>query len=240
MIVEEQPRMFVVQSIAKARAQTFEGPAYRPWEWPGHHSLPPPPDPPKKAYGHNDDRPARKPVDNPNMVCVTTVEGKRKWTLSPQLVEEVQRRVQEGERTKAIASALNLPVSTINRVRTAMRKETVAKPVAQERCQEPQRTFVIDWKSRLAAVEYSVPPTGCLPRKGRKCVSSMTRGQLAEALRSHGVLVPLAINCAAPGQQPCAITGKPVKPRKTQYANKKFVGEKGFDVEELWRETCAT
>ncbi|MGX7001949.1 hypothetical protein [Caballeronia sp. KNU42] len=294
-------RMFIVQSVQRARAAQFDGPPIAPWTTGMSQSLPPVPDKPKKAV-----KPAslaKGPMSNrPNMECVITAAGRQKWVLAPTIVEEVRARITAGQTTKTIAQAMHLPISTVSRVASGMRRETVVTPVlaavekekddheaapsvvqlvphqtlphrdrphrtkpdhtspalpchnqptkaegpamlpmcgAQRGYQEPARLFILDWERRMNAYEFEGEPGQGKPKKSRKRISSMTRGQLGETLRSHGVTVALAINCAAPGHPPRAISERLVKPAKTRYLDKKVAGQRDFDLDVQWRETCS-
>lgn len=104
---------------------------------------------------------------------------------------------------------------------------------------EPMRLHVLDWQRRMSGYEFSDPPAGCLPRKAHKRLCSMTREQLGETLRSHGVLVALAINCAAPGQPPQPTHVETTKkPFKTGQKGKFCAGSEAVDVDAKWRTLC--
>ena len=286
----EEQRMHVVQSVQRARAQTFDGPAYRPWEWPGHHSLPPAEVPQKKAVKAER---ARLPVsEQSTMERVIGPSGRAKWVLSSAVVAEVRARLIAGDSIKAISIATGVGLNAVNRIARELRAAATAVAAEKEKgtevplsvlpmpakphrtnphpaspclpCQaiveskacettitskcgqhqayqEPQRVHILVWEKRMDAYSFSDPPTGCLPKKGRKRVNGMTRHQMRDELRGHARPIPLAINCVAPGQPPThASTGDPLKPLKTRYLNhKSAVGEAGKDVESSWRTACA-
>jgi hypothetical protein len=121
----------------------------------------------------------------------------------------------------------------------------------QEVYQEPVRTFILDWATRMTAYSFSDPPTGCLPRKGR----SHSKGGSADFREVYpwpytvtpmtiNPRHPLAINCAAPELTPTlANTKEHIKPSKQPKTACNSVGPKaGKDVEfqTKWREICTT
>lgn len=142
------------------------------------------------------------------------------------------------------APMLDMPVVAVPVAAVADVERPAPKPAPTPTClpatPEPMRLHLLDWQRRMGGYEFSSPPAGCLPRKAHKRINTMTRGQLSESLRSHGVTVALAINCAAPGQPPQPTHVETTKkPFKTGQKGKYFAGDKVFDVDAKWRTACA-
>lgn len=73
-------------------------------------------------------------------------------------------------------------------------------------------THVLDWSKRMSSYEYTEAPAGCLPRKPRKRVAGLSRGQMRDELRGHTRLLSMsinshAINCAARANAPAPVRG---------------------------------
>jgi len=212
-----------------------------------------------RAWAPDLDTPTRK-----KGACAPAAAGRPSSArLESEVLAQVVRRINAGEQLKFISANTGVELHTLRRISQRMRVSTpvtvpapvvvvpvvdvdieraapASAPVCLPASPEPMRTHILDWKTRFDAFEFSIPPAGCLPRKGRKRISSMTRGQLGETLRSHGELVPLAINCAAPGHHPRASTERPEKSFKTAQKSKFFVGGEAVDVESSWRTLCTT
>lgn len=102
---------------------------------------------------------------------------------------------------------------------------------------EKQRLYVLDWQRRMNAFEFSNPPAGCLPGKGRKHRSGLTRGQIREHLGGGNSISPCAINCVASKQgQPPSAPESTKNHLKTRDLRRKNARKKGFDF--TWESLC--
>lgn len=100
----------------------------------------------------------------------------------------------------ALPEGLSAPSALAVAARFAFEVRTL--PVRISRSQtistEPRTTMhVLDWQRRMSSYEFTEAPAGCLPRKPRKRVTGLSRGQMRDELRGHTRLLGMSINCHA-------------------------------------------
>ncbi|SAL55671.1 hypothetical protein AWB69_05985 [Caballeronia udeis] len=247
----DEPRLYVVQSMQRARLTPFEGHPVAPWTTGKSQSLPPLPDKPQKPKKAKAAAPAPAPV-----------------SPYPRLPRDaaIKRMLEEGRTSAYIASALGVDANYVYGLKSKLKRagtlvvaavtdvdseQAEAVPAAvtpdaspvQPAClpasPERVRTHILDWGARMGSYEYSSPPAGCVPRKARKRVNGMTRGQMRDELRGYARACPCAINCAAAEhgprpQQPESIK----KPFETGQKGKFFAGGVSRDLDVAWRTVC--
>jgi len=130
----EPLRTFALSCVQQAQVRVYEGRPFEPWNNPYRHSLPPATDKRKKIAKPKISN--KRMADRPNMALVSTPEGRRRWSVMPEIAAETERRIVAGERPYRIAKALGLSTNMVQRLAKDLHQQPVEATPANPKRQQ--------------------------------------------------------------------------------------------------------